>query len=84
MKADTDLIEAWKANPQAEVAVIVHIDGAPEEYRTALTDLGMQVGRVFRLTRTVSAHGLARSVLDLLQEPWVQKVELDQKITTMT
>jgi hypothetical protein len=84
VKADTDLIEAWRASPQAEVAVIVHIDGAPEEYRTALTDLGIQVGRVFRLTRTVSARGLARSVLDLLQEPWVQKVELDQKITTMT
>ena len=74
LKAGTDLIEAWKANPQAEAAVIVHVEGSPAQYTA---------GRVFRLTRTVSARGLAHSVLELLQEPWVQKVELDQTITTM-
>jgi hypothetical protein len=83
VKADADLIEAWEANPQVEVAVIVHVDGSPEQYRTALIDLGMQVDRVFRLTNTISARGPASSVLGLLQVSWVQKVELDQTITTM-
>lgn len=83
METDADLIKIWEANPEAEVSVIVHVDGSPEQYRVALTDLGMQVGRVFRLTSTLSARGLASSVLGLLQAPWVQRVELDQTITTM-
>jgi hypothetical protein len=84
LKAGADFIEALKADPQAEVAVIVHVEGSPEQYTAELTDLGLQVGRVFRLTKTVSARGSAHSVLGLLQVPWVQKVELDQTITTMS
>jgi hypothetical protein len=83
MKADEGLVKAWEANPQAEVAVIVHVVGSPEQYKAALADLGMQIGRTFRLTRTIAARGLASSVLGLLQVAWVHKVELDQTITTM-
>lgn len=84
MKANADLIEAWRANPQAEVDVIVHVDKPAVEHEKQLVDLGMQVGRVFRLTSTIAARGLARDVLDLLQEPWVQRIELDAEIRTMT
>ena len=83
MKASADLIEAWQANPQAEVDVIVHVVPPAAEHEKALVALGMQVGRVFRLTSTISARGLARDALNLLLEPWVTKIELDAEIRAM-
>jgi hypothetical protein len=84
MKASADLIEAWQANPQAEVDVIVHVERPAAAHEKTLVDLGMRVGRVFRLTSTISARGRARVVLDLLQEPWVQRIELDAEIRALT
>jgi hypothetical protein len=83
VKAGPDLVQAWQENPQAQVAVIVHIEGDPGAYVAAIEQRGLSVVRTFRLTHTIAARGSARGVLDLLDQPWVTKVELDQKITTM-
>ena len=83
MKASADLIDAWRAEPEAEVAVIVHVDGPADQYKEALSDLGLAVERVFRLTSTISGRGLACQVLDMLETPWIRRVELDRQITTM-
>jgi hypothetical protein len=83
MKASSDLLRALREQLQAQVAVIVHVDGDPTQYGAALEQLGMSVVRTFRLTNTVATRGLARDVLALLDQPWVTRVELDQTITTM-
>ena len=83
MKVSSDLVQALREQLQAQVAVIVHVDGDPTQYGTALEQLGMSVVRTFRLTNTVAARGLARDVLALFDQPWVTRVELDQTITTM-
>jgi len=83
MKASAESLRVWRQDPQAQVSVIVHVDGATDQYVETLGGLGMSVVRAFRLTNTIAAKGLARCVLDLLEKPWVEKVEPDQKITTM-
>ena len=83
MKASAALVQAWQADPQTQVSVIVHTEGFAEQYGETMADLGMTVGRVFRLTNTIAARGLAFQILDLLEQPWVRKIELDQQITTM-
>ena len=83
MKASVALVKTWRADPQAKVSVIVHTEGVAEQHGETVARLGMTVGRVFRLTNTIAARGLACQVLDLLEQPWVRKIELDQQITTM-
>jgi hypothetical protein len=83
MKASPDLIQVWQADPQAEVAVIVHVEGDPGQYVAAVEQGTLSVVRTFRLTRTIAASGTARSVLELLDQSWVTKIELDQEITVM-
>ena len=83
VKASPDLVQAWRADPQAQVAVIVHVDGDPGQYVAAIEQRRLSVARTFSLTRTIAASGPACSVLELLDQSWVTKVELDQRITTM-
>jgi hypothetical protein len=83
MKTSSDLLQVLKQGSQAEVAVIVHVDGDPAQYTFALEQQGLSIVRTFRLTNTIAARGLARDVLSLLDQPWVTKVERDQTITTM-
>ena len=84
MKATAEFLDAWKDDPEAQISVIVHVSDPPGQYVDALTAHGVSVVRVFRLTSTVAASGSARCVLGLLEEPWVDKIEPDQRITTMT
>ena len=81
MKAGPELVERWRRNPHSKVTVIVHVRDAPAQHVEALRELGLSVTRTFRLTKTMAAQGLASDVLDLLDMPWVEKVELDQTIT---
>jgi hypothetical protein len=81
MKAGPDLVERWRRDPRSKVAVIVHVRDAPVQYVEGLRKAGLSVTRMFRLTKTIAAQGLAGDVLDLLDMPWVEKVELDQTIT---
>ena len=83
MKANPDLLRVLQKQSQAEVAVIVHVDGDPTQYVSSIGQFGLAVARAFRLTHTIAARGLAQDVLSLLEQPWVTKVELDQTITTM-
>lgn len=83
MKADRKLVEGWRANPQKEAAVVIHVDGSAEAYRDAVADLGMTIRHVFKLTNTIAAYGRAQHALELIEKPWVKKVETDQQITTM-
>jgi hypothetical protein len=83
MKAGSNLLRILKGQSQAEIAVIVHVDGDPAHYVTATERLGLSVTRTFRLTQTLAARGLAQDVQSLLEQPWVTKVEPDRTITTM-
>ena len=81
MKAKPGLVEAWRDHPESEVSVILHVDGSADQYVGAVEARGLNVVRTFRLTNTIAARGAAGRLLSLLDEPWVQMVELDQTIT---
>ena len=83
MKVTADLLGAWKSDPEAQLSVIVHVSGPPVQYVDALKAHGVSVARVFRLTSTVAATGPTCRMLDLLEEPWVDKIEPDRRVTTM-
>ena len=82
MKASSDLIQAWKQAPQAQVAVLVRFEGDASPCVKTINDLGMSVSYVFQLTNTIANSGPAHCVLELLEKPWVSKIEKDQKVTT--
>lgn len=83
MKARLEWIEQWRAAPQQAIAAIIHVDGDPQEYISPLKSEGLAVTRAFRLTQTIAANGPAQHFLDLLDLPWIVKIEPDQAITTM-
>jgi hypothetical protein len=83
MKAREDLMRMWREDPCARVSVIVHTLDAADQHVEGVESCGLSVARAFRLTNTIAASGLAQDVLNVLEEPWVARVELDQTITTM-
>ena len=82
MKVDPELEQTLKRAPQANVAVIVHVQGDPAQYTGAIETLELSVARVFRLTNTLAVRGAAFRVLELVDRPWVYKIESDRQITT--
>ena len=83
MKANPEWVAKWSQDPQARVAVIVHVHGDPQQHVEAVSEGGLSVTRTFRLTNTIAAAGPAHCALTLLDAPWVHKVEPDQRITAM-
>ena len=81
-KVDPELEQTLGREPQAHVAVIVHVQGDPSQYTGSVESCGLSVSRVFRLTNTLAAHGSAAGVSQLAGQPWVVKIESDQQITT--
>jgi hypothetical protein len=82
VKASRSLVEVWHQNPEQWVAAVVHIRGEPGAHASDVEKLGLSVTRTFHLTHTMAVRGPARSVLSLLDQGWVEKVELDQPIKT--
>ena len=80
MKTSPSLIEVWQKGPEQWVVAVVHIRGEPSTHVQAVEKLGLSVTRTFSLTHTMAVRGPARSVLSLLDQGWVEKVELDQTI----
>ena len=82
MKVDPELEQTWQRAPQEDVAVIIHVQGEPALYITDIEALDLAVVRVFRLTNTLAVCGPAFRVLQLVDRPWVYKIESDRQITT--
>ncbi len=83
-KADVILIEKLKANPEAEVHLIVRLKRDAGHDLSRLSAMGLRVRHRFRLTRTIAVTGRAADCLDLIDEPWVESVEEDKPVTTMS
>ena len=84
MKADSGLVQHLASMPDAEFQVLVRVADRAALYQTAVSEHGLTVERVFRLTRTIAARGSGERVLELLGESWVERVELDREVKAMT
>ncbi len=83
MKIKAELEAKLRADPSAQVAVIVTTDGAPAGFVPRVEAVGLKVHRRYKLRRLLALRGSANAVLALLEEPWVLSVEEDQPVTTM-
>jgi hypothetical protein len=84
MGVETDLIEKLKADPDAEVHLIVRLKVDTGDSLRRLSTMGLRVRHRFRLTRTVAVTGRAADGLALSTEPWVESIEEDKPVTTMS
>jgi hypothetical protein len=82
-KIDRALHQKLATDPQQSVALIVRTDGDATPHLPRLAELGLQVGRQFKLVPGVSVTGFAAAALLLLEEHWVVKVEEDRPVRTM-
>ena len=83
MRIKAELENRLRADPLAQVAVIVTTGGPPGEYVSRAEAVGLEVHRQYRLRRMLALRGLAKAALALLDEPWVLSLEEDQPVTTM-
>ena len=82
--AETDLMGKLKADPEAEVNLIVRLKGEMGDGLRRLSTMGLRVRHRFRLTKTVAVTGRAADCLALSDEPWVESIEEDKPVTTMS
>lgn len=83
MKIKAEFEKRLRADPLAQVAVIVTTAGPPGEFVPRAEAIGLEVHRQYKLRHMLALRGLANAVLALLEEPWVLSVEEDQPVTTM-
>ena len=83
MKIKAEFEARLRADPLAQVAVIVTTDGLPSEFASRTDMVGLKVQRQYRLRHMLALRGPANAALALLEEPWVLFVEEDQTVTTM-
>lgn len=79
-KVAPDVRETWVKQPDEPFDLIVHVEGNMQERSQALQALGLQVGRSFRLTHTIGLRGTGKQALQLLDIPWVKRVEPDRTV----
>jgi hypothetical protein len=83
-KIDETLYQKLAADPGQSVALIIRTKGDPAPHLARLEKLGLQVGHQFKLLPSVSANGPAGAALKLLEEDWVEKIEEDRPVRTMS
>lgn len=83
MKIKAEFEKRLRADPSAQVAVIVTTGGPPGEFVSCTEAMGLEVRRQYKLRHMLALRGPANAVLALLDEPWVLSVEEDQPVTTM-
>ncbi len=83
MKIKAEFEAKLRADPSAQVAVIVTTDDSPGEFTSRAQAVGFKVHRQYKLRHMLALRGPADAALALLEEPWVLFVEEDQPVTTM-
>jgi hypothetical protein len=83
VKIKAEFENRLRADPSAQVAVIVTTDGPPADFTPRAEAVGLEVHRQYKLRHMLALRGPANAALALLDEPWVLSVEEDQPVTTM-
>lgn len=78
-----DLLQRMETDPDAEMRLIVRVDGDPVPAAERLAKGPVRVLRTFTLVPGLAVAGKARDCLRLLDEPWVRQVEEDRPVRAM-
>lgn len=82
-KINSEFRAELEANPITRVSVIVRTTGDPRDVADQVMGHGLAVRHTYSLIRALAAEGLASSVLQLAEEPWVERIEPDREVRTM-
>jgi hypothetical protein len=80
---DADTRDAWRKNPDDPVDIIVRVSGDLNELGATLEKRGAEVKRRLRLTHSLSIRCRGKLALQLLDEPWVARVEVDRSVKAL-
>ena len=83
MKIAKDLRGKLQASPEAEVNLIIRVKDDPAAQADRLSQAGLKVRHIFRLTRALAITGRAKDCLALAAEPWVEAIEEDRKVKAL-
>lgn len=72
-----------ESNPTQRVHIIVRIVGDPRDRIPHVMEYGLSVRHTYSLIKALAATGLSVAVLELADEPWVEKIEPDEEVHTM-
>ena len=75
MKADAELRKALLAQRNEPVKLIVRVRGDVTALGAELADMGVEVLRRYRLTRSLSVRCTGSKAIKLLDQPWVERIE---------
>ncbi|NLG50477.1 MAG: hypothetical protein GX552_10245 [Chloroflexi bacterium] len=79
-KVSSDVRKTWLEQQDQPFDLIIHVEGNARERSDELQALGFQVKRSFRLTNSISLRGTGKQALQLLDIPWVTRVEPDRPV----
>jgi len=81
-KMKRSLQDKLESNPDKTVRLIVRVKGDLTPARARLDELGASVLHSFRLINALAISCSAKSAMALQQEPWVEAIEEDRRIST--
>lgn len=82
-KISADLEQKLKSEPERTVDLIVRTTSDARSYVEWCESVGLAVKRCFKLSPGLAVCGKAENALKLLDQDWVQSVELDQPVQAM-
>lgn len=82
-KIPAELRQAIHADPNREFKVILHVTKTDPAIERRLKEAGCHVRHRLTLMPCYAVTAPGRTILELAQEPWVTKVELDQPVHTL-
>ncbi len=82
-KIDVQFRERLESDPTQRIDVIVRTVDDPRARVSHVTAHGLYVRHTYSLIKALAATGLGASVLQLADEPWVEKIEPDEEVRTM-
>lgn len=79
-----DFLKKLQADPQQSVDVLITTKTKPEENVAQVEGMGLTVKRTYTLRPVIAATGPASAVMALASESWVDSIEPDQPVHTMS
>lgn len=80
---DPDLKESLSSRPRERFSLIVRVSGDIEQRAVLLSQREVQIKHQLRLTRALAIHCTGEVALQLLNVPWIERIEEDRPVRAM-
>jgi len=80
---DPQLRESLQGQPRGLVNLIVRVSGDLEQRAVLLAQRGVQIRHHLRLTKALAVRCTGEAALQMLQLPWIDRIEEDRPVRAM-